>query len=85
MNFSWVNFCEFIPQSLALMDKVRHQSPALKHIENLYRPYSRTNYGLARFKVVASQTWETIPTVVKCVPYNAFKKKYKLFLLDNQT
>ena len=26
-------FCEFIPQSLALMDKIRHQSPALEHIE----------------------------------------------------
>ena len=46
--------------------------------QNLYRPFSRTNYGLARFRV-ASQTWETIPMEVKCLPYNDFKKKYKLF------
>ena len=52
---------------------------------NLYRPFSRTNYGLARFRVVASQTWETIPMVIKCLPYNVFKKKYKLLLLDSQT
>ena len=50
--------------------------------QNLYRPSSRTNYGLAKFRVVASQTWETIPMVVKCLPYNVFKK-YKLFLLDS--
>ena len=53
--------------------------------QNLYRPFSRTNYGLARFRVVASQTWETIPMVIKCLPYNVFKKKYKLLLLDSQT
>ena len=53
--------------------------------QNLYRPFSRTNYGLARFRVVASQTWETIPMVVKCLPYNVLKKKYKLLLLDSQT
>ena len=28
-----MNFCEFIPQGLALMDKIQHQSPALEHIE----------------------------------------------------
>ena len=54
-------------------------------IQNLYRPFSRTNYGLARFRVVAPQTWETIPMEVECLPYNVFKKKFKLFLLDSQT
>ena len=29
--------------------------------QNLCRPFSRTNYGLARFGVVASQTWEATP------------------------
>ena len=53
--------------------------------QNLYRPFSRTNYGLARFRVVASQTWETIPMEIKCLRHNVFKKKYKLFLLDSQT
>ena len=28
-----MNFCEFIPQSLTLMDNIQHQSPALEHIE----------------------------------------------------
>ena len=53
--------------------------------QNLYRTFSRTNYGLAWLREVVSQTWETIPMAVKCLPYNVFKKKYKLFLLDNQT
>lgn len=53
--------------------------------QNLYRPSSRTNYGLARFSIVESQTWETIPIEVKCLPYNTFKKEYiKLLLLDCQ-
>ena len=52
--------------------------------QNLCRPFSRTNYGLARFSVVASQTWEATPTKIKCLPLNSFKKEYKLFLLDSQ-
>ena len=48
--------------------------------QNLCRPFSRTNYGLARFSVVASQTWEATPTKIKCLPLNSFKKEYKLFL-----
>ena len=36
--------------------------------QNLCRPFSRTNYGLARFSVVASQTWEATPTkIFKCL------------------
>ena len=31
--------------------------------QNLYRPASRTNYGLARFKVTASKIWEKVPVV----------------------
>ena len=48
--------------------------------QNLCRPFSRTNYGLARFSVVASQTWEATPMKIKCLPLNSFKKEYKLFL-----
>ena len=48
--------------------------------QNLCRPFSRTNYGLARFSVVASQTWEAKPMKIKCLPLNSFKKEYKLFL-----
>ena len=51
---------------------------------NLYRPASRTNYGLARFKVTASKTWEIVPTMIKSLPHNSFKKQYKLFLLSSQ-
>ena len=50
--------------------------------QNLYRPFSRTNYGLARFSVVASQTWEAIPIKIKCLPFDSFKKEYKLSVLD---
>ena len=52
--------------------------------QKLCRPFSRTNYGLARFSVVASQTWEATPTKIMCLPLNSFKKEYKLFLLDSQ-
>ena len=52
--------------------------------QNLCRPFSRTNYGLARFSVVASQTWEATPMKIKCLPLNSLKKEYKLFLLDSQ-
>ena len=52
--------------------------------QNLCRPFSRTNYGLARFSVVASQTWEATPMKIKCLPSNSFKKEYKPFLLDSQ-
>ena len=40
--------------------------------QNLYRPSSRTNYGLARFSAVASQTWETIPIDLKMPPLRFF-------------
>ena len=43
--------------------------------QNLCRPFSRTNYGLARFSVVASQTWEATPMKIKCLPLNSFKKR----------
>ena len=75
----------------ALHDLVSLASDILKYNTrfatglNLYRPFSRTDYGLARFRVVVSQTWETIPMVIKCLPHNVFKKKYKLLLLDSQT
>ena len=39
---------------------------------------------LARFSVVASQTWEATSMKTKCLPSNSFKKEYKLFLLDSQ-
>ena len=52
--------------------------------QNLHRPFSRTNYGLARFSVVASLIWETIPMKIKCLEFNSFKKEYKLFLLESQ-
>ena len=44
---------------------------------NLYRPPSRSNYGLARFRVAV------IPIEVKCLPFNTFKKEYRRLLLDS--
>ena len=51
---------------------------------NLYRPSSRTNYGLSRFKAISSRTWEKIPLNIKQLSFNRFKSQYKLYLLDNQ-
>ena len=48
--------------------------------QNLYRPASRTNYGLARFKT-SSKIWETIPSEIKLLPYNCFKNNLSFFLL----
>ena len=53
--------------------------------KNLYRPASRTNYGLRRFKAMASKIWETIPLEFKRLPHSGFKKQYKLFLSTNQS
>ena len=39
---------------------------------------------LARFSVVASQTWEATPMKIKCLPLNSLKKEHKLFLLDSK-
>ena len=52
--------------------------------QNLHRPPSRSNYGLARFRVVASQIWEELPIEVKCLPFNTIKKEYKRLLQDSQ-
>ena len=35
--------------------------------QNLYRPASRTCYGLAIFKVTASKIWEKVPAEIKCL------------------
>ena len=52
--------------------------------QNLYRPASRTNHGLTRFKILSSKIWETIPSEIKLLPYNCFKKQLKLFLVTSQ-
>ena len=52
--------------------------------QNLYRPASRTNYGLTRFKTKASKIWEKIPRQIKSLPFCSFKKQYKMFLLNSQ-
>ena len=52
--------------------------------ENLYRPVSRTNYGLSRFTPTASGIWENIPYNMKTLPFPSFIKQYKRYFLDNQ-
>ena len=58
--------------------KVHNYNTRYATNQNLYRPASRTNYGLARFKVIASKIWETIPTEMKCLSHTKFQKEYKL-------
>ena len=48
--------------------------------QNQYRPPSRSNYSLARFRVVASQIWRNYPLKLS-VP---FKKENQRLLLDSQ-
>ena len=67
-----------------LASAVHNYSARYATNQNLYRPPSRSNYGLARFRVVASQIWEAIPIDVKNLPFKTFKKEYKRLLLDNQ-
>ena len=74
-----------------LASEVHNYSTRYATNQNIYRPPSRSNqekivswsnYGLARFRVVASQIWEAIPIEVKCLPFNTFRKEYKRLLLD---
>ena len=51
--------------------------------QSLYRPFSITNYGLARITLVASQTWEAIPIKINFLPFDSFKKEYRLSLLGS--
>ena len=41
---------------------------------NLYRPSSRTNYGLSRFKVISSRIWEKIPLNIQYILYLLFNQ-----------
>ena len=52
--------------------------------ENLYRPVSRTNYGLSRFSSMASRVWEKVPYRLKILPFSSFIQQYKHHLLVNQ-
>jgi len=52
--------------------------------DNIFRPASRTNYGLSRFKSVASRLWEEVPAKIKSLSYTEFKKQFKSLLLDHQ-
>jgi len=53
---------------------VHHYNTRYASNLNLHRPFSRTYYGLARFSVVASQIWETIPMRSKCSNSTVLKK-----------
>ena len=67
-----------------LASAVHNYSTRYATNQNLYRPPSRSNYGLARFRVVAPQICEAIPIEVMNLPFNTSKKEYKRLLLDNQ-
>ena len=51
--------------------------------DNLFRPASRTNYSLSRFKAIASRIWEKILTALRILPRKRFKIEYKSLLLNN--
>ena len=57
------------------VSKVHNYNTRYATNQNLYKPASRTNYGLARFKVIASKIWETIPTEMKCLSHIKFQKE----------
>ena len=52
--------------------------------QNFFKPIVRTNYGISTFKSSAPKVWESIPPELKSLPYTAFKKQYKQFLLNTQ-
>jgi hypothetical protein len=45
--------------------------------QNLHKPYVRTNYGKFTFKYSATEVWQSVPTYLKRIPINSFKKQYK--------
>ena len=44
---------------------IEHYNTRYSANHNLYKPSSRTNYGLSRFKVISSRIWEKIPLNIK--------------------
>ena len=58
--------------------KVHNYNTRYATNQNIYRLASRTNYGLARFKVIASKIWETILTEMKCLRHilQLFQERY---------
>ena len=52
---------------------------------NFHRPKVRTNTGKFTFVYAASKLWETVPTNLKRLSINNFKKRYKNHLLKCQS
>ena len=52
-----------------LASKVHNYSTRYATNQNLYKPPSRSNYGLASFRVVASQIWKELPIEELSVSY----------------
>lgn len=52
---------------------------------NFFSARVYTNTGKSSFKFSRSKIWETVPTDLKYMPYNTFKKEWKRQLLLDQT
>ena len=62
-------FLDFIPS----VSEIHCYDTKYSGNHNLYRPSSRANYGLSRFKVISSRIWEKIPLNIKQLSFNRFK------------
>lgn len=45
---------------------------------NFFRPRVSTNMGKSSFIFSASKIWETVPTYLKYMPYNNFKREWNI-------
>ena len=70
-------FPQFFSKLIPFASTIHNYNTRYSKNDNLFRPASRTNYGLTRFRAIASRIWEDIPTKLKSLSHKSFKKQYK--------
>ena len=83
------NKSSYIPSlfhdSLTIVSSLHKYNTRYASKGNFHRPKVRTNTGKFTFVYAASKLWETVPTNLKRLSINGFKKRYKNHLLKCQS
>ena len=83
------NKSSYIPSlfhdSLTIVSSLHKYNTRYASKGNFHRPKVRTNTGKFTFVYAASKLWETVPTNLKGLSINGFKKHYKNHLLKCQS
>ena len=73
-----------INKTIKLQDKHNHNT-RLAATSNYFMPQPRTNLGLMSFSYLGPKLWQGVPTKLKKLIPNLFKRQYKLFLSERYT